>query len=250
MKRVAPALKSEVAYQRATPRFVLVMGMHRSGTSCATRVVNLMGASLGPVDGQLVPGSDEVHWESSEVVWINDVILRRAGGSWDAPPATLRTIPRDYARCRQVLWQFAGAETAVLKDPRIAVTYPVWRRVLPEHRFVVCVRHPMGVGRSLAKRDGMTLDQGLELWALYNNRLLTELGGLADVIWVDFDEGGAAMRGLVRQLAGVWGLKETPEALGHYNAAAHHHRDVAGLPADIADLYDSLKARMRVSSVA
>lgn len=250
MRKVTRDVQAELAYQRATPQLVLVMGMHRSGTSCITRVINLMGASLGPVDDQWVPGSDELHWESSEAIWINDQILARTGGSWQVPPSSIRAMPRDYVRCRQLLWQFAGTKTAVFKDPRMMLTYPVWRRVLPRHRFVVCVRHPMGVGRSLARRDSMTLDQGLRLWATYNERFLAALSDAADVHWIDFDEGGAGVRRLVHQLAGVWGLQETPEALSHYNAEAHHHRDVADLPADIARLYETLIARVRASSTA
>jgi hypothetical protein len=247
MRSVGRLLKSALAYHRAPPRMLLVMGMHRSGTSCVTRVLSLMGASLGPVDGRWVPGSDELHWESGEVNWINDEILSRTGGTWQAPPVDVRASLRDYLRCRQLLWQFAGSAAAVLKDPRMLLTYPVWRAVLPTHRLVVCLRHPVAVGRSLARRDGMTLSQGLRLWSDYSQRLLEHLGHAPQVHWVNFDEGTAGVRRLVRNVSGIWGLEATPEALNYYRADAHHHRDPDELPADVARVYEALMERARAS---
>src|SRR5579864_5579210 len=247
MRRLGSVLKSVVIYERAPPRMLLVMGMHRSGTSCVTRVLSLMGASLGPVDSRWVPGSDELHWESSEVIWINDEILARTGGTWQTPPTQVRASWRDYVRCRQLLWQFAGSATAVLKDPRMMLTYPVWRAVLPTHRLVVCLRHPVAVGRSLARRDGMTLSQGLRLWSDYSQRLLDHLDHAPQVHWVNFDEGAAGVQELVRSVSGVWGLEATSEALNFYRAETHHHRDPEELPADVARVYEALMERARVA---
>jgi hypothetical protein len=243
MSKLAAAMEHAMPYRFASLRMLVVMGMHRSGTSCVTRVLNLMGASLGPVNEHSGQGSDEIHWESGIVNWINEDLLVRAGGSWQAPPQKLRVVPRDYWRCRRVLWQFAGAPTAVLKDPRMMLTYPVWRAVLPEHRLVVCLRYPLDVARSLARRDGMALEQGLALWATYNRRLLEELDTARPVAWVDFDEGAAGVRRLVHEMAGVWGLQATAEALSYYDQDVHHHRGLGELPEDVTRLYAEMKRR-------
>jgi len=68
-------------------RAILVAGMHRSGTSAATRVFNLLGADL---PGNLFPSTEENetgYWESRDVAALNDSILRSLGTAWhdDAP---------------------------------------------------------------------------------------------------------------------------------------------------------------------
>jgi hypothetical protein len=248
MRRPFDALKNAAAYQLAPPRVFLVTGMHRSGTSCVTRVLSLMGASLGPVGEDLVPGSDEQHWESWEVNWINEEMLRRSGGSWQNPPAALQPVSRDRWRCRQLLWQFAPARTAVMKDPRIMLTYPVWRPLLPTHRLVVSIRHPLDVAQSLARRDGMTIDRGMQLWATYNRSLLASVPDNTPIHWVDFDAGGNGIRRMVRDLAGIWGLRENPAAARYYDPKVHHHRMHGRLPADISDLYDDLRSRTSLAA--
>src|SRR5260370_22649785 len=77
-------------YQIAGPATIVVLGMHRSGTSCITRMVNLCGASLG----ESTIGANEYnksgHWEAAQGLEINELILRYSGGSWDNPPEQLR----------------------------------------------------------------------------------------------------------------------------------------------------------------
>ncbi len=64
---------------------ILVLGMHRSGTSALTRVVNLLGADLpasvfGPGSGSDNPTG---FWESQELNPLHDEILESAGSFWD-----------------------------------------------------------------------------------------------------------------------------------------------------------------------
>ena len=126
------------------------------------------------------------------------------------------------------------------------LTYLAWLPLMPTHRLVVCIRHPLDVARSLERRDGMTLEQGLELWATYNQRLLGQIPSDQWVRWVDFDEGAPAIDRLVSELDGDWGMKSNPEARSHYDALAHHHRAEGQLPLEIARLYEELKARANV----
>jgi hypothetical protein len=248
MTRLAGAVSDVVRatrYRLATPRLILVMGMHRSGTSCITRVLNLMGASLGPVNELSSEGSDEVHWESPIVNWINEEMLVRSGGAWHRPPASVQPTRRDYWRCRRFLWELAGTRLAVLKDPRMMVTYPIWKAVLPDHRLVVCLRHPLDVARSLARRDAMSLAQGLDLWLTYNRRLLPHLPEGDSVYWVDFDEGSAGVQRFVHAIAADFPLEPTPGALQYYSPSTHHHRERGTLPVEVQQLYAEMKRRAR-----
>ncbi len=76
-----------------TGQVVCVLGMHRSGTSLTTRVLNLLGVYLGSDDSTLA--SDRLnakgYWEHESILEINDELLARFDGSWHAPPVFRRT---------------------------------------------------------------------------------------------------------------------------------------------------------------
>ncbi|HTZ08801.1 MAG TPA: hypothetical protein VMB72_07005, partial [Acidimicrobiales bacterium] len=66
---------------------VVVLGMHRSGTSAVTRILNLLGADVGERDDLLTDYDNPAgHWESRALVAANDRILAAWGRSWDFPP--------------------------------------------------------------------------------------------------------------------------------------------------------------------
>ena len=73
------------AAKKASGRIgLLVVGMHRSGTSAVAKTINLLGAEL---PSHLMPAHAEFnaagYWESQEVADLNDQILMAAGSCWD-----------------------------------------------------------------------------------------------------------------------------------------------------------------------
>jgi hypothetical protein len=159
----------------AADRIVLVLGMHRSGTSALTRVLNLRGAVL-PTD-LLPPNQANVagYWEPAAVVAWHDEFLAAAGSAWDDPtelPAAAFEIPaaeRFVDRVADLLRvELAAAPLAVMKDPRACRLVPLWRRAIEragrEPLIVLIVRHPLEVAASLQRRDGMPVPQALLLW--------------------------------------------------------------------------------------
>src|SRR6266581_4628774 len=67
---------------------VCVLGMHRSGTSVVTRILNTLGVDLGPEETLMKPTGDNAggYWEQQRIVDLNDDVLARLGGTWDDPP--------------------------------------------------------------------------------------------------------------------------------------------------------------------
>ena len=150
--------------QRSDPRqAVLVLGMHRSGTSALTRVVNLLGAEL---PSNLVPGTsdnEQGYWESYSFFDLNEALLAAAGTRWhdDAPiPDTWFASEAAKAfrpQARALLQEaFHGCSIFVLKDPRLCRLLPFWRAALEDlgasPRAILIVRHPEEVFSSLAVR--------------------------------------------------------------------------------------------------
>src|SRR5271166_5535385 len=67
---------------------VLVVGMHRSGTSAVASALGELGLAL-PREGDLLGprfGNEKGHFESLSLMSLGDEALRLLGGSWDDPP--------------------------------------------------------------------------------------------------------------------------------------------------------------------
>lgn len=154
---------------------ILVLGMHRSGTSALTRVLNLLGCALP--DNLIGPGDGNVlgHWEAVEAVTLNDEILASAGSSWedwgpindDWRQSGLR--PEMLQRITVLIAQHADlGPLFALKDPRLCRLADLWLEGMDaagvEPLVVLQIRNPLEVIRSLESRDLMTPGYGQLLW--------------------------------------------------------------------------------------
>ncbi|MBI3654697.1 MAG: sulfotransferase [Acidobacteria bacterium] len=161
---------------------IYIAGMHRSGTSMITRLLNLCGLYLGPQEEISATGFDnaEGFWENSHFVELNEALLGQLGGSWDWPP----TMPEGWelgaglSRFRHdagaLVKQFNCYELWGWKDPRNSLLFPFWRRVIPDLKILICLRNPLEVAQSLQQRGHSSLDFGLQLWLTYMQRLLAD----------------------------------------------------------------------------
>lgn len=163
-------------------RGVLVLGMHRSGTSAVARVVNLLGIPLLAGDDLLEPDhmNPRGYWESEALMRFDDELLEAAGGSWSHPPVSPdwggAAGLRDRARAAFGA-SFSGEW--VWKDPRASVTLPFWLSAFEIEPVVVLVyRDPREVAASLARRDGFSERRSLALWERYVRAALTNAAGL------------------------------------------------------------------------
>lgn len=156
-------------------RALLVLGMHRSGTSAVSRVLNLLGAdlpsrTLGP-DASNATG----YWEPPELYRIHDQMLARAGSRWDDWQLFDRSALDEYdvvgivnALLEFHAREFGKSSLFVIKDPRICRFVPLWLEVLARFSAapsaVIPVRHPSAVAQSLHARDGIPLAQSYLTW--------------------------------------------------------------------------------------
>lgn len=154
---------------------VLVLSMHRSGSSAITRMLNLLGCDLPLTPMPVAFDNPQGHWESQRVADFNNEILALAGTQWDdwlpLNPRLSETLmwPQLVARGRQVLRdEFAESPLFVLKDPRICKLVGFWLEVLAaeaiDPAFVLALRNPIEVARSLVTRNGIEEHQGLLIW--------------------------------------------------------------------------------------
>ncbi len=163
-----------------TSTAVIVLGMHRSGTSALTGVLNRLGVALGP---RLIAAQEGVNergfWEHDEIVEIHNALLHALDSVWhDILPLPERWWRSDPVRpfrdrLEKVLRRdFGGAPLWGLKDPRMCRLLPLWLDLLEgagvRPVFIHTHRHPFEVARSLERRDGMAHEKALFLWLDHN----------------------------------------------------------------------------------
>lgn len=150
---------------------VLILGMHRSGTSCLAGALADCGLAFGTVN-RAAPHNAKGNMENRAVMKVNDDLLAASGGSWDRPVRA--SWSREHRSKRDgALKAYRGFDRFGIKDPRMLFVLDGWLEVLDAPDIVATFRHPMAVARSLENRNGFPIDVGLELWRKYNAELLT-----------------------------------------------------------------------------
>lgn len=154
---------------------VLVLGMHRSGTSALTRCLNLLGMDLGSHLLSPEKGNAKGFWEHADVVRINDALLQSFGMYWHSldplPQNWLQSEASEKAReeIRELIRRdFAGVSLWGLKDPRMCRLAPLWLGVLREMGITVAavfvVRSPLEVAASLEREHGLSISSNVISW--------------------------------------------------------------------------------------
>ncbi len=158
---------------------IVVLGMHRSGTSAMAGVLDLLGAKAGR---SLLPAQESVNprgfWEHAEVVRLHDELLQALNSGWYDE----RPFPDDWFEmplAREIRFElaevlrneFSGMPLWVLKDPRLCRLLPLWDRLFADVGikpfYVLVVRDPVEVAASLAQRDGLVEAKSYLLWSKY-----------------------------------------------------------------------------------
>ena len=154
---------------------IVILGMHRSGTSALCGALDLIGVDFGQ---HLMPATDaneKGHWEHEEIVRAHDSLLSSLGSWWDDDePLPSDWVGRDVTReARSQLLgilerDFAQIPLFGMKDPRMCRLMPLWFPIFQtlrvEPHFALVVRHPWEVAESLAKRDGIEHSKSYVLW--------------------------------------------------------------------------------------
>jgi hypothetical protein len=175
----APAIAA--GSRGAQRRAIVVLGVYRSGTSALTRALNLGGALLPETVHSPQMGLNPTgFWETEDVTDLDSRLMEQLGGKWNRIDFELPDEGpvieefRDDARAilREI---YHDAPLILIKDPRICALGPAWHRALSDHGYrpgyVVSVRHPLEVARSLRAGGGGTLEAGLALWRAFMDRV-------------------------------------------------------------------------------
>jgi hypothetical protein len=191
---------------------ILVLGMHRSGTSALARTLALCGAGLPATLFPAVPGDNDAgYWESSEVIDFHQRLLWHLGTGmldptlpaegWLATPIGRWALDEAIAIASR---EWGTHPTWVVKEPRMCRLLPLWIEALRTlGRATVAVhglREPAEVAASLARRDGMERDRVELLWLQHVAAAERDTRGLPRV-FVRYDDLLADWRSVVGRVA-------------------------------------------------
>jgi hypothetical protein len=158
------------------PQLLLVLGMHRSGTSAMAGVLHRLGAEMPGELMPAAPGNNEKgFYESQDLFRFHEGLLAEAGSSWDDPlPLRQDYLASSAGTAREVeladllARDYATRRLTAVKDPRICRLVPMWRRASEraglEPAIVLPLRNPVEVAASLNRRDGFDEQKGELLW--------------------------------------------------------------------------------------
>lgn len=155
-------------------RTLIVLGMHRSGTSCLTGLLQQAGLTLGEVV-EYAPHNKKGNRENLDIRALNDAVLEYSGGAWDRPPDTLKWNSEHVEQRNTIIENHSVARLWGFKDPRSTLTLDFWLEGLQGENvvFLGSFRNPFLVAQSLHSRDpNFSLLEGLPLWQIYNQKLL------------------------------------------------------------------------------
>ena len=154
---------------------IIVLGMHRSGTSCLAGSLHKSGVYFGDVSLKN-RFNKKGNRENQKIMSINDSILKFNESSWDTPPKQIKWSAEHEDLGIQLIDDFqinSKNELWGFKDPRTLLTYSFWRKILPNHNLVGTIRSPFNVALSLQSRDkNFTPKKSYDLWLHYNLLLL------------------------------------------------------------------------------
>jgi hypothetical protein len=156
---------------------IVVLGMHRSGTSVITRGLEVLGVALGD---KLMPEHEPTNpkgfFEDIDVNELNEELLRLMGLRWDSlcdvAPFDIKCLDlQEFSlRAKNLLMDKIKDVSGffAVKNPRLCILLPFWMPLFEalnlDVSYIIAHRHPTSVAHSLQKRDGFTLAKGYMLW--------------------------------------------------------------------------------------
>jgi predicted O-methyltransferase YrrM len=190
---------------------ILVLGVHRSGTSSLAHLLNVLGAKLP--EELLGPGHGNPlgHWEPRRLIQINKAILAAIGRNWKDPGP----IPRNWFRSKEaytfheriaaeITSAYGDSPLILIKEPRICRIAPLYLDVLDglgiEPLVILLVRNPGEVIESLKERDQLDSNT-IELLWLRSLLEAEEATRGCKRVWTSFDQLLGDWRAILQSIA-------------------------------------------------
>src|SRR5262245_52825426 len=207
--------------------------MHRSGTSMIAQILNQSWLYLGPPERLLKADATNPlgHFEHRGFLEIDRKLLKFFKATWREPPdlqpgwqlnpklASLR------AEAKALAATFNGKSPWAWKEPRASLFLPFWQEAIPNMKFVICIRNPLEVARSLEKRNRTPLKKGMSLWYRYMRASIedTESCPRLFTFFDDYFRNGSAEIERLLRFCGLAMPADLALTLGSVSRELRHH---------------------------
>ncbi|MDR9876693.1 hypothetical protein RJC98_16000 [Pseudomonas allii] len=209
----------------ANKNVVIVLGMHRSGTSAIAAGLEQLGLSMGNSLYQGDEWNPKGYFEERQVVEFNNRLLASYNCRWDSPlPPLLGSGGQWEAHIGEavelVRGLFGEAPAWGFKDPRMCLLAPFWGKVFSQlevkPQLMLVVRHPGEVVHSLARRDGISVERGAWLWMTHLLGALEYLEIAGDMRFFIFDHLLFQPADFLSGVANWLGLTPAQDTIEHF----------------------------------
>jgi len=221
-------------------RLVVVLGMHRSGTSMLTGMIADCGISAG--DGLQPPGSDNPngYWEDLTILGINEKLLNLLGREWLSldvyEEKRLAALAEHDVLAEQARGYLQGLLVrfgeVVIKDPRMCMLLAFWLPVFKDLdcdlRYVIVRRDPAAISESLARRDSLLPGYASQLTFLHWAEVAGHVISDPEALWVAIDY-DLIRQGNEKQVVNLSQLlqrskKQVEAAFNRYDRTMNHYQ--------------------------
>ena len=158
-------------------RVLLVLGMHRSGTSALAGLLCQQGFQAPLESGRGDAHNPTGYWEPQQILAVHNRLLEQVQSSWEDPllpvlPWQPQNLQAAVAELEQAfVADFPNADpqaVALIKDPRQCRLLSLWEALFAQRPYevavVLAVRQPEAVAASLVRRDQLPPARALLLW--------------------------------------------------------------------------------------
>ncbi|HEX5322755.1 MAG TPA: sulfotransferase [Capsulimonadaceae bacterium] len=161
---------------------VAIVGSGRCGTSMITGMLSHCGLYVGEKNALLTADerNPRGYWEHVGMREMTDRVLGHldelygnaalAPAGWHHNPA----LEPLYDDARIIVESLASRPIWGWKYPQTSLVIPFWREVVPDLRFVLCMRNPLDAISSFAASFAYTRPHAGELWLLHALKVLIE----------------------------------------------------------------------------
>ena len=169
------ARKAEAA--ELMSRQIIITGMHRSGTSLVSSLIQRAGIHIGEKLITANSANPRGYFEDIDFYEFHEHALHERGQTYlhVGTDFTFEPTALETESAVRLIADRAGHPVWGWKDPRTSLFLPFWDELLPDAQFLFVIRHPIEVLLSLLRRGEFdshpTLLAGLEAWHTYNSKV-------------------------------------------------------------------------------
>jgi len=153
---------------------IVVLGMHRSGTSVVAGLLDAAGVSMGKFKQRASKYNKKGYYENILFQKLNIEVLIRSRRSSESRLPDFEKLEKEKKKYRKKAKNLVRIEQEASwgwKDPRTSLLMDMYYRFLVNTKIVICNRDSDDVARSLSRRENMSQKQAREICDFYKNEI-------------------------------------------------------------------------------